>query len=117
MPENSLKGISYSSQYVVSSKSQDFDNNKDDKLLNSIDSSRRILTAVDGFKVGETKMRPQILNFRLQKTKVIGKEPTDKEKGKSIEMTNPSSYVLWEYVNSASGASGSFVEMPIAVDY
>jgi len=30
---------------------------------------------------------------------VIGKEPTEKEKGKSVEITNPSSYVLWEYVN------------------
>jgi len=48
---------------------------------------------------------------------VIGKAPTAKDKSKSIEVTNPSSYVLWEYVNAGSGDAGSFVEMPIAVDY
>ena len=57
------------------------------------------------------------MNFRLQKTKVIGKEPSEKEKTKTIEITNPSSYVLWEKVDKESGVSGSFVEIPIAVDY
>ena len=64
MPEK-MSGINYGAHYIVSSKSKDFDENKDEKLLDKIDKSRRILTAVDGFKVGETKMRPQILNFRL----------------------------------------------------
>ena len=56
--DDSLKGLNIGVQYVVSSESEVFDKNKDSALLTSIDSSRRILTANDGIKIGEMRMRP-----------------------------------------------------------